>query len=264
VKKYIFLVLVSFAALTTYCKADIVYLKNGKEMECEVISETDKNISVRLPLGPGGEIVYTLEKTEITGIKEAPLSYSFAGEAAVPAVAVGNRFSVDNLIKSAFERFLSGEEEKKAAEEVFKKVKAYMASSPFAGVLADFILAFLALSAFGVLRKDPQAAAGAVGSAGFLGLVVRLVLFALGIVIIQVQRFGTFDFVGSGIIPLFLLVTIVYVAIETVIRLFFKSHYIKLISAGGAASFMVFRIPLAAELVLFTYLFIMDILKLFI
>ena len=263
-KQFILLIMLSlfFACLGF---GDIVHLKSGKDIEGEVISSGTDKVTLRLPMGKQGDIVYTLEKSKIDSIEEAPVSYDFFEEDVDEKgeTVNGNKFSVENILNKVLDilRKNKGSTKEKDIKltESGERIKAYIYSSGLVGFISNFILMFLAISIFNVFRKESSVIAAGIDKKTGVGLLLRWLFFTGGLILVQFQRFGSFDFVRSGIISICLLITICYETLGFVIMMLFKKQYKAFLSGGKTFSVIVFKVPIAFEFTLFIYLLLMSL-----
>ena len=127
------------------------------------------------------------------------------------------------------------------------------------GFIANFFLILLGISTFNVFRKDSGIIAGHMGKLTGARILGRWLFFSVGLVFVQLQRFGSFDFIGSGLVSIFVLAVICYETLGLLVLLFFRKQYKAFISGGKVFNIMVFKVPIACEFSLFAYLFLMDI-----
>ena len=79
-RKQFILLVVMVLFFACFGFADLIYLKNGKTIEGQVISRKEDKVTIQLSLGKQGDMVYTLETSRIDKIEEAPVSYDFLAE----------------------------------------------------------------------------------------------------------------------------------------------------------------------------------------
>ena len=266
VRKQFILLILLFLFFTCFGYADHIYLKSGKTIEAEVISETEDKVTMRLPMGQQNDIVYTLQKSDIAEIEEAPVSYDFLTEEAIKTkveIVEENNFSIENIIKKVLSIFTK-EKELKNNKDINlsgagKRIKAYITSSGVVGFITNFILTLIAISIFNIFRKDTSVIVAAMDKLTGPGLLIRWLFFTAGILLVQFQRFGSFDFIVSGIVSICLLAAICYETLGFIVLLFFRKQYKAFLSGGNSLNVMVFKIPIAFEFTLFAYLLFMDI-----
>ncbi len=264
----IFLTLALFLLFASAGFSDLIHLKSGKMIEGEVISETEEKVSVRLPMGKSGDIIYSVKKDNIKEIEKAPVSYDFITEEDVEEESIpstDNGFSFKSIIKygvSMFDR--DGKGKGISYDGLFEKSRNYIMSSEWIGFMVDFLLFILAALVFNSFRKDSNEIASKMKKMKIGGILGRWIFFMLAIMVIQLKKFGSFNFFVSGPVSILLFAVMFYETLGLFIMIFFRKQYEKFISGGNFFNVMVFKIPMACEFSLFAYLFIMDMFVLFI
>ena len=148
--------------------------------------------------------------------------------------------------------------------EVEKRIRNYVASSGFMGFISNFLLIGFAVCTFNVFRKDTDVFASKLDEMTISGIFGRWFFFLGGLVFVQFQRVGSFDFIGSGFVSIFFLAVICYETLGFFTLLFFRKKYKDFISEGKIFNVMIFKMPIACEFTLFAYLILMKIFTFFI
>ena len=129
--------------------------------------------------------------------------------------------------------------------------------------IVDFFLILFIVMTFKGLRMYNDEILAAIENASFGKLLGRTALVICGLLFIQWQLFGPFGTAEFSGLSLGMYLIIIYEAIGLVAVLFFKDAYLSFMGKFSESMSFVPKIPVAAELVFFCYLFVKDLLILF-
>jgi len=127
-------------------------------------------------------------------------------------------------------------------------------------LIADIILVALIIGAFQGLRLSAEEIINSIEIASQKHLIRRSLLIIGALLFVQWQMFGLFGLAKLDEASLLLFIIIVYETMGAMTLLFFREGYVRINKQIAQVFPLALKIPIAAELLFFCYLFARDIL----
>ena len=251
--------------ISTSAGADLIKLKDGKTIEAEIISSNEESITLKLPIEGGSDIVYTIDAGTVGSIEKRPLSYAGIDKES-GREKKGFHF-LDRIIEKINKLFGRGGNVHSNSfpdpEKYIARIRLYISSSFIMGLVADFLLALLVISGFGLARKARSSLGDLIKKTSPLSVAGRWLFMAFSVMFVHVQRFASFDIISGGGASAALAAVLAYETLGCITLLFLKDKYVSFVKGENKAAGVILKLPVAAETLVFFYFLVMDIMILF-